>query len=145
MDSNERPVIVLSADECWKLLQLETVGRLVTHVGDIVDIVPLNFVVDGETLVFRTAAGSKLSGLTVNNSVALEVDRFTDERGWSVVVHGRAEALVHDDEIEAAEKLSLMPMVTNMKPTFVRIYADSVRGRRFKFGPEQMADDDQSG
>lgn len=145
MDRNEEPVIVLSAEECWKLLGLETVGRLVTHVGDVVDIVPLNFVVDGESLVFRTAAGSKLSGLTINSSVALEVDRFTVERGWSVVVHGRAEVLTSDVDIEAAEALPLTPLVSTVKPTFVRIHADSVRGRRFRFGPEPRAADVQEG
>lgn len=145
MDSNEEPVIVLTEEECWKLLRLETVGRLVTHVGDVVDIVPLNFVVDDGSLVFRTAAGSKLAGLTVNSSVALEVDRFTEERGWSVVVHGRAEALVADEEIAAAERLPLTPLVSTMKPTFVRIHVDSVRGRRFRFGPEPMAEHVQEG
>ena len=135
MDSNEEPVIVLTEEECWKLLRLETVGRLVTHVGDVVDIVPLNFVVDDGSLMFRTAAGSKLAGLTVNSSVALEVDRFTEERGWSVVVHGRA----------AAERLPLTPLVSTVKPTFVRIHVDSVRGRRFRFGPEPMAEHVQEG
>ena len=145
MDRKEVPVIVLTEEECWKLLGLETVGRLVTHVGDVVDIVPLNFVVDAGSLVFRTAAGSKLSGLTVNSSVALEVDRFNEERGWSVVVHGRAEVITRDEELAEVEQLPLAPMVTTVKPTFVRIQVDSVRGRRFRFGPEAMAADQQDG
>ncbi|MHA3683793.1 pyridoxamine 5'-phosphate oxidase family protein [Leucobacter sp. HY1910] len=145
MDSNEVPVIVLAEEECWKLLGMEDVGRLVTHVGDIVDIVPLNFVVDRGSLVFRTAPGSKLSGLTVNSSVALEVDRFNSERGWSVVVHGRAEALTQSADIEAAEQLPLTPMVATVKPVFVRIHVDSIRGRRFRFGPEPKAADQQEG
>lgn len=145
MDRNEEPVIVLTEEECWKLLRLESVGRLVTHVGDVVDIVPLNFVVDSASLVFRTAAGSKLSGLTVHNSVALEVDRFTTERGWSVVVHGRAEVVLSDAELSEVEQLPLAPMVSTVKPTFVRIHVDSVRGRRFRFGPEPVAADQQEG
>lgn len=145
MDRNEVPVIVLTEEECWKLLSLESVGRLVTHVGDVVDIVPLNFVVDDASLVFRTAAGSKLSGLTINNSVALEVDRFNAERGWSVVVHGRAEVVTGDAELAAVEQLPLTPMVSTVKPTLVRIRVDSVRGRRFRFGPEAMVGDQQEG
>lgn len=145
MDRNEEPVIVLTEEECWKLLRLETVGRLVTHVGEVVDIVPLNFVVDDDSLVFRTAAGSKLSGLTVNSAVALEVDRFNAERGWSVVVHGRAGVVSSDAELAAVEQLPLAPMVSTVKPTFVRIHVDSVRGRRFRFGPEAMVADQQEG
>ncbi|MBP1325920.1 nitroimidazol reductase NimA-like FMN-containing flavoprotein (pyridoxamine 5'-phosphate oxidase superfamily) [Leucobacter exalbidus] len=145
MDRNEVPVIVLNSQECWKLLRLETVGRLVTHVGDIVDIVPLNFVVDDESIVFRSAAGSKLAGLTVNSSVLLEVDRFTSERGWSVVVHGRAEVLEREAEIAAAAELPLTPMVSSAKPTFVRINVDSVRGRRFLFEGGDLADVLQEG
>lgn len=145
MEHNEAPVSVLTEEECWKLLGLETVGRLVTHVRDVVDITPLNYVVDEGTIVFRTAAGSKLAGLTVNNAVVLETDRFTPTHGWSVVVHGRAFVVSDEAGLEAVERLPLAPMVQTVKPTFVRIEVDSVRGRRFVFGAESQVADLQEG
>ena len=62
-------VATLSDEECWQLLAGEELGRLVTRVGDVLDIFPVNYVVDEDTIVFRTAEGSKLVELTVNDEV----------------------------------------------------------------------------
>lgn len=145
METSANPVTVLSEDDCWERLATQQVGRLVTHVGGLVDIVPINFVVDGRSLVFRTAAGSKLAGLTVNSDVAFEVDRFDDEGGWSVVVRGAARALEHEDEVSAAEALPLRPFVPTLKPTFVRIEVSAISGRAFEFGEEPRREDAQEG
>ena len=56
-------MIVLEADECWRLLREADVGRLAVSIGDHVDIFPINHVVDGETVVFKTLDGTKLSGV----------------------------------------------------------------------------------
>lgn len=136
---------VLDDAACWERLATQQVGRLVTHVGDLVDVVPINFVVDGESIVFRTASGSKLAGLTVNNAVAFEVDEIGEERGWSVVLHGRAQALETEAEIAAAEKLPLRPFVPTLKPTFVRVVVESLSGRVYEFGEEPRREDVQEG
>lgn len=145
MNSNEDPVTVLDEQTCWERLATQQVGRLVTHVGDVVDIAPINFVVDEGGLVFRTAAGSKLAELSINDSVVFETDSFDAERGWSVVAHGRARALSTEDEVAAAEALPLRPSVATLKPTFVRIEVSRVTGREFEFGPEPRREDVQNG
>ncbi|QIK64103.1 pyridoxamine 5'-phosphate oxidase family protein [Leucobacter viscericola] len=136
MNPSSGPITVLSDTECWEHLATQRVGRLVTSVGDVVDIVPINFVVDGDTVVFRTAPGSKLSELTVNSSVVFEVDSFGETSGWSVVLRGRARALETEAEIAAAELLPLKPFVPTVKRVFVRIEATAVTGRSFVFGSE---------
>lgn len=136
----DKAITILSDEECWERIGTQSVGRLVTSVGGVVDLVPINFVVDGDSLVFRTASGSKLAGLTVNSAVVFEVDSIGDEGGWSVVVHGSALALERDAEIEAAEKLPLKPLVPTVKRTFVRITPESLTGREFVFGPEPVLD-----
>lgn len=54
---------------------------------DAADIFPINFVVDHGTVVFRTAAGTKLLAALGNRAVALEVDGFDAgaRTAWSVV------------------------------------------------------------
>lgn len=136
----DNPIKILSEDESWELLSTQKVGRLATNVGGVVDLVPINFVVDGGEIVFRTAAGIKLAGLTVNGSVVFEVDEVGEEEGWSVVVHGTARALDRDADIEAAEKLTLKPFVPTVKRTFVRIHPETITGRAFVFGPEPVLD-----
>lgn len=137
--SNSSPVAVIPAPRCWELLASQQVGRLATAVDRSPDIFPINFVVDGETLVFRTAEGSKLFALTVNNEVAFEVDSWGEDDGWSVVLRGTAEAIEGYDELLRVEQLPLFPFVATVKLHYVRIVPTEISGRQFTFGPEPEA------
>lgn len=139
------PVRVLTEEECFERLASHHVGRVVTSVGDIIDIVPLNYVLDGRTIVFRTAAGTKLSELTINPNVVFEVDAYDDKHGWSVVVRGHAERLQTSREIAAADALPLKPMIATLKFNYVRITPTRVTGRAFVFGEEPDRDAFQEG
>lgn len=135
-EQNENPVTTLTEDQCWNLLAGTEMGRMATSVNNRPEIFPLNYVTDGESLVFRTAEGNKLLELTANDQVAFEIDGFTEEKGWSVIVHGHAEVITDADEHARAEKLPLLPWVPTVKHHYVRIIADTVSGRRFHFGAE---------
>lgn len=130
------PLKVLTHDECWTRVSTQELGRLVTHVGDVIDIFPVNYTVDRETIVFRTAEGSKLVELSVNDEVLFEVDDHTDEDAWSVVVRGRAHRLATSDEVAQADRLPLKPWVPTLKYNYVRIEPTSLSGRAFHRGPE---------
>jgi nitroimidazol reductase NimA-like FMN-containing flavoprotein (pyridoxamine 5'-phosphate oxidase superfamily) len=129
-------VIALTDDQCWDRLQSHELGRLVTHVGDILDIFPVNYVVDGAGLLFRTGQGSKLLELTVNDEVLFEVDDYTDSEAWSVVVRGRAHPLETFADVERADELGLRPWIPTLKYIYVRIAPTSMTGRAFDRGPE---------
>ena len=145
MDTISDPVTILSPEEAWDRLPSQKVGRLVTRVADYIDIVPINFVVDGYSIVFRTASGSKLSQLAINSEVAFEVDSFDEKTGWSVVIYGTATRVETEAEIFELEKLPLKPFVATMKPNFVRITPTKVSARYFVFGPEPRREDLQEG
>ncbi len=49
----------LAPDECWDLLAQTNVGRLAVLVDGHPDIFPVNYVLDGDSIVFRTGAGTK--------------------------------------------------------------------------------------
>ncbi|MBK0417930.1 pyridoxamine 5'-phosphate oxidase family protein [Leucobacter sp. CSA1] len=136
MENVNDPVTALREDECWEHLRAHQLGRLVTRVGDVVDIFPVNYVVDGESIVFRTAEGGKLAGLTINASVLFEVDEYTADDAWSVVVRGQAHRIADEEELAAVEQLPLAPMVPTLKLNHIRITPDSVTGRSFRRGPE---------
>ncbi len=132
---NDRgPVRILTESECWERLATQSVGRIATRVRDVVDIVPVNYVVSDGGIMIRTSAGSKLSGLTITPAVTFEVDLIGETGAWSVVIHGQARVLDTDKEIAAAEELALRPLVATRKPTFVRIEVDSMTGNSFVFG-----------
>lgn len=140
MDDITDPVAMLDATECWARLRTQQLGRLVTRVGDVVDIFPISYVADGESIVVRTAEGSKLAELVISSEVLFEVDHHTDSEAWSVVVRGVARRLETEAEVSAAEKLPLRPWLPTLKRNFVRISATSISGRSFVFGPEPERD-----
>ncbi len=80
------PMRELHPDECWEFLAAREFGRLAYHLIDEVHIVPINYAVDDRRLVFLTAEGSKLLGLTMNSDVAFEVDEIEGEQAVSVIV-----------------------------------------------------------
>lgn len=137
MDSNQdSAVLAMSIDECWNLLARCELGRLATSVNDIPDIFPVNYVVDGPSVLFRTAPGSKLAEISANRQVAFEVDEYDDAQAASVVIKGPAKRLELQSEIDAADALGLASWAPTLKYRWVRIAAHSVTGRRFERAPE---------
>ena len=140
MDDIKNPVQNLDATECWRLLGTQVVGRIVTHVGNVFDIFPVNFVVDGESIVLRTAEGTKFSEMVIGGEVLFEADDHTESSAWSVIVRGQARRLETEAEIAHAETLPLKPMVPTLKRNYVRIDAGSISGRSFELGEEPSRD-----
>lgn len=139
-NDSENTIKFLSPAESWVQLQRQNVGRLVTTVGNVTDIFPVTYVVDGESIVFRTAEGSKLSEITVSDRVLFEVDEVTDDAAWSVIIRGRAKVLRTETEIAHADELPLSPIVPTLKLNYVRVTPDetegSMSGRFFIRGEE---------
>lgn len=87
----------LTRDQAFEVLESQPVA----HLGMVVDgapyVTPMSYVVDGERILFRTMAGTKLDGIKANPEVCVEVASFDEETGdWvSVIVRGTA-SLVED-------------------------------------------------
>jgi nitroimidazol reductase NimA-like FMN-containing flavoprotein (pyridoxamine 5'-phosphate oxidase superfamily) len=122
----------LTDDECWSLLDRSTVARLAIDIAGHPDIFPINYVVDGRTIVFRSGAGTKLAAAVLGRHVAVEIDgQDPDRTVWSVVVKGTAREVDEMFERFEAEDLPLYPWIASEKPNFVRIEPTLVTGRRF--------------
>ena len=86
----------ISTDECLQLLGDRTFGRLafLDHKADLPMIMPFNYVLHANRIVFRTGADSHLGRALFREpvGVAFEVDGLepVDKTGWSVVVRGHA-------------------------------------------------------
>lgn len=132
----------LAATECWRLLRNHEVGRLAVSIAEHPDIFPINYVVDGESVVFRTAAGTKLAAAVLGVGVAFEIDGYDPIAGeaWSVVIKGRARQVEHMIEYFQADDLPLFPWHASDKPDIVRIEPGEVTGRRFHVVERQSID-----
>lgn len=140
MEHTDTPISRLTDAECWERLATQTLGRLVTHVRDIIDIFPINYVVDGESIVLRTAEGSKLAEMMISEDVLFEVDDHSESDAWSVIVRGKAQLLESAEEIMHADSLPLRPMAPTLKRNYVRIAPLTLSGRYFEFGDEPPHD-----
>jgi uncharacterized protein len=131
MNYDDEVITVLTEDECWAELRSDEFGRLAYRLGDEVHLVPVNYAVDGDTLLFRTAEGSKLLGVVMHPEVVFEIDHFGEERATSVVVRGEARKLEEDEE-HRAENVPLRPWVDTLKYNVVEIRPTQLTGRRFE-------------
>jgi uncharacterized protein len=116
-----------------ELLASRPVGRVAfVHHGR-PEILPVNHVVDGWSIVFRTTYGPKLVAAASEAPVAFEADEHdpVTRTGWSVVVHGTAEVVLDAAVIERLESLELDTWAEpHERRHWVRIHPDSVTGRR---------------
>jgi len=123
---------VMDRDECLLLLGAEVVGRLAVVEDGRPVILPVNYAMDGDRIVFRTAAGTKLDAVVRGSAAAFEIDH-TDrifQTGWSVLVSGRAELITDDRELERAEALPLRPWSDHEKSHWIAIHPQTITGRR---------------
>ncbi len=129
--SDENPVTVLSTEECWEFLRGLEFGHLAFHLAEQVHITPINYAVESETLLFRTAEGSKLLAVVMNPDIAFEVDSYDDDQATSVIIRGTAR-LLDEHEEHRAENVPLRPWVPTLKYNVVEIAPTEISGRRFE-------------
>jgi nitroimidazol reductase NimA-like FMN-containing flavoprotein (pyridoxamine 5'-phosphate oxidase superfamily) len=128
-----QPLEVLDRAECVELL---THGSFVGRLGLVVDgrplVLPVNYMVDRDTIVFCTAAGTKLNAIVGGADVAFEVDesRSLVHSGWSVLVRGRAQLVTDEADLAHLRAGPLRPWARGARSSWVRIALDVVSGRR---------------
>ena len=122
----------LTVQECWELLGSARVGRLAVCMSGRPGIFPVNFVVDDETIVFRTAPApsSPRSRTSASPSRSTTTTPTAARRPASSSTAGPWRSPDADDR-DRALGLPLFPWHVAPKGHFVRITADSVSGRRF--------------
>lgn len=120
----------LTPAECGELLLTRSVGRLayVARAG-VPDIVPVNYVMDGDAVLLRSGPGPKLQAAERGDVVAFEVDDIDEltHTGWSVVLVGRASLVPPDQSIAAAAG---PPWANGPRRHTMRIAPRRIDGRR---------------
>ena len=132
----DNPVNILNVEEALERLSSVSLGRVVVRRSDDMDIFPVNFVIDGGAIYFRSAEGNKLFTINLNHDVLFEADEVVDGQAWSVVVRGQAEIVRNFHDIAHADPLELKPWIPTLKYNYVRIVPTQVTGRAFALGEE---------
>jgi hypothetical protein len=137
--TDHRGLRVLMLDECLERLRSRPVGRVgFVSDGEIV-ILPVNHVVQGTQILFRTTYGSKLQTAEDEARVAYQVDRQdpATHTGWSVLVQGTAELVTDPTECSRLDALAPPPWLDLEGDAFwVRILAVQITGREIVVRPK---------
>lgn len=121
----------MSRRECLGLLRDGHLGRVAVSIDALPVILPVQYAMLDDTIVFRTGLGTKLDAALKGAVVAFEIDTVDPlcHEGWSVLVTGRATDVVDADEIARCEALPLEPWLQGETDRFVKIATDVVSGR----------------
>lgn len=127
---DDQPVVELTAEDCWELLAEEEFGRLAFRILDELYLVPINYALDGRSIVFRSAPGTKLFAAELEPDAAFEIDWCGETAAWSVVVRGGLRRLGEDEQARA-EGLAVPSWVPTLKYEYLELTPQQVSGRRF--------------
>lgn len=123
---------VLDASECWRLLSVNRVARLAVCDDLGADIFPINYLVESESLFFRSAPGTKIVSLTNRPGVAVEIDGTDGGKRFSVVIRGDAHRLNDEAQILESGVSELPTMTGSDKWNYFEVTPRTVTGIRFR-------------
>ncbi|MGZ4509538.1 MAG: pyridoxamine 5'-phosphate oxidase family protein [Blastococcus sp.] len=125
---------VLPADECYRLLGTHEIGRIGVNAEHYPLIIPVNYALDGTTVVIRTHPGTVLRAATHGN-VTFEVDDI-DRRtrsGWNVLIRAQAEEVGEKHRAELIERTratGVQPWAPGEHGSWLRLIPHHISGRR---------------
>ncbi len=123
----------MTYEKCRELLASKVVGRAAVCTPAGPRIMPVNFSVVDDAIVFRTTPYSVLGTYGWNTQLAFEVDDVdeTGHTGWSVMALGRG-TMVEDphelEEIRASDDPT--PWAGGLRQLYVRLRWTELTGRR---------------
>ncbi|MFB7187371.1 helix-turn-helix domain-containing protein [Streptomyces sp. NPDC056230] len=127
-------LLELGPQECHRLLSTHGVGRIGVTTADGPAILPVNYVVDGDRISYRSAHHT-LPATAADHLVAFEVDHIDEalSQGWSVLLVGTA-ATVSDPEASRRldELAHTTPWAGGPRNVWLTITPTRVTGRRIR-------------
>ena len=134
--------VELSTEDCQRLLRARTVGRVAVSTPGGPHIVPVNYVVSGDAVIFRTSPYSVLGSHARNSLLAFEVDHLDpgQDGSWSVVARGRCEFIDDPRELDAQDDAKRpKAWVAGSRNLFLRLPLTEVSGRSLGAGRAPLA------
>jgi uncharacterized protein len=119
----------LSVAECLEQLGAHQVGRVAYCDPDGPVVVPVNYVLEDESVLIQLAPGSALARSLDSTPASFQLDEFDEftQSGWSVLVRGTASYVEPGDHPATSQ---LQPWAEGQRTRYVRIAATVITGRR---------------
>lgn len=126
--------VELDRAQCLRLLASGVIGRVVFTEDGLPAAQPVNYLLDGEEIIFRTSGGGKLAAATQHALVGFEVDDIDlhTRTGWSVLGVGRAYQITDIDRLVALAHPDRRPWVADRTEHTIAIPLQRLTGRRLR-------------
>lgn len=118
---------------CVQLLRDGVIGRVALSTPEGPQIFPINYVVDADSVVFRTTAYSLLGSLAWKTRLAFEIDQmdYANHTGWSVLLTGPGSRIDPGATLdEIVHRWNPEPWAAGARPLYIRLRWDHISGRR---------------
>ena len=101
----------LPREECLRLLASSPVGRVGASIDALPVVLPVNYALLHDNIVFRTAAGTKFHAAAAGAVLAFEADGYEPDgtSGWSVLVQGISRVITDPEELRQVQHLPVEP------------------------------------
>jgi nitroimidazol reductase NimA-like FMN-containing flavoprotein (pyridoxamine 5'-phosphate oxidase superfamily) len=125
----------LTTQECLRLLDTVSVGRVVFSDAALPAAQPVNFVALRDGVVFPLGQGSPAAALQ-GAVVAFEADAYDEQCGtaWTVLVVGHSEQATDPESVRAVAGRGSWPWAAGPGERIVRVRYERVTGRRVSGG-----------
>ncbi|WP_030607571.1 DUF1918 domain-containing protein [Streptomyces sclerotialus] len=121
----------LGPEECLRLVASHGVGRLALSTADGPQVLPVNYTLIDDTVVYRTAPGT-VTATAVGKLAAFQVDHIDEamSQGWSVLMVGPARLVTGPAADELTARAPSLPWAGGDRPLWVSIRPLRISGRR---------------
>ena len=125
--SNGR-IIELDEPTCRQLLGSHHIGRIAFNAESSPDVLPVNYVLHEDSIVFRTGAGAKQVAAARRQDATFQVDDSDADRhsGWSIMVRGTLEPVDANEQLQGR----LNPFPGGDHAYWVGLRIEQITGRR---------------
>ena len=126
------PLVELTREECLDALRSKSVGRLAYTSDDGPRVIPVNYVLTADGVIFRTVPDGEVARHAMDSLCAFEIDEIDEffEAGWSVLVAGVAQLLTEADFRRLQYGRIPEPWAAGPRILFVKIPLLQVSGRQ---------------
>ena len=131
----------LDRQACLQRLASVAIGRVAWATSSgVVVVLPINFVLDADTIVFSTGPGDKLTAVREGRRVSFEADDVEQavHTGWSVLVTGSAEVVEDPQQVRRIEQLDLESWALIPDRVFIRLSTTEITGRLLPLRPGRI-------
>ena len=122
----------LDREECRRLLESANIGRLAYCTDAGPRIIPMNYTLVSEGVVFRTSIDTEASHQLFDQPIAFEVDQVDEflQTGWSVLVVGNAQPLREESLLLLDVGQAPQPWPEGRRALVVQLPLTMITGRR---------------